>query len=94
MNKWCVYVAKCSDNSLYCGITTDIDRRIYEHNFSKKGAKYTRSRRPVKLIFKSALMSRSSAASVEAKFKKLRTDKKKKIVNDLKSFNDYFNIES
>jgi putative endonuclease len=94
MNKWHVYVAKCSDNSLYCGITTDVDRRIYEHNFSKKAAKYTRSRRPVKLIFKSASMSRSSAASVEAKFKKLRTDKKKKIVNDLKSFNDYFNIES
>jgi len=94
MNKWHVYVAKCSDNSLYCGITTDVDRRIYEHNFSKKAAKYTRSRRPVKLIFKSASMSRSSAASVEAKFKKLRTDKKKKIINDLKSFNDYFNIES
>ena len=93
MNKWCVYVVKCSDDSLYCGITTDIDRRVYEHNFSKKAAKYTRARRPVKLVFKSALMSRSFAASVEAKFKKLKTDKKKEIVNDLKSFNDYFNIE-
>ena len=49
--KWFVYILKCSDNTLYTGITTDIERRIKEHNSSNKGAKYTKTRRPVKLFY-------------------------------------------
>jgi putative endonuclease len=49
--KYYFYMLRCSDNSLYCGQTTDIDRRVLEHNSSRKGAKYTKSRRPVELIY-------------------------------------------
>jgi len=44
---WFVYLVECNDSTYYCGITTDINRRILEHNESKRGSKYTRSRRPV-----------------------------------------------
>lgn len=79
--KWYLYVLECSDASLYCGITTDIQRRLYEHNFSKKGAKYTRSRRPVQMVYTSSPLTRSCAASLEARFKKLARRKKWNVVN-------------
>ena len=46
-----LYILKCSDGTLYTGITVDLKRRVGEHNTSKLGAKYTRSRRPVKLVY-------------------------------------------
>lgn len=72
-----VYLLECSDSSYYCGITTDIQRRIIEHNTSKKGAKYTRSRRPVKLIWSKIVQNRSEATKLEIQIKKL--SKKEKI---------------
>ena len=51
MKDWYVYLVRCSDNSIYTGITVDIERRVIEHNTSKKGAKYTRTRQPVKLVY-------------------------------------------
>ena len=69
---WFVYIVRCSDNSLYTGITTDVNRRIREHNESKKGAKYTRSRRPVKLIVYCVVKSRSCALRLECKIKSLK----------------------
>jgi putative endonuclease len=72
-----VYLLECSDSSYYCGITTDIQRRIVEHNTSKKGAKYTRSRRPVKLIWSKIVQNRSEATKLEIQIKKL--SKKEKI---------------
>ncbi|MFQ3334955.1 MAG: putative endonuclease, partial [Candidatus Arcticimaribacter sp.] len=48
---WWVYVIKCLDGTLYTGITTNLERRIFEHNESKKGAKYTRNKRPVNLEY-------------------------------------------
>jgi putative endonuclease len=45
------YILRCSDSTLYCGQTNDINRRVTEHNSSKKGAKYTKSRRPVELLY-------------------------------------------
>jgi putative endonuclease len=86
---WFVYVAECVDKSLYCGITTDVSRRIHEHNFTKRSAKYTRSRRPVKLVYCSDGMTRSRAASVESTFKKLPTQRKRKIVYGELSFDDF-----
>ena len=77
---WCVYVLRCSDNSLYCGLTTDIKRRVYEHNETKRGAKYTRARRPVMLFYVSPPMSRSQASSGEARFKRLRVEQKRKLL--------------
>jgi putative endonuclease len=69
---WRVYVVECSDDSLYCGISTDVERRVLAHN-SGRGAKYTRSRRPVRLVAcSSASFSRSVAQRLESSFKKLR----------------------
>ena len=82
MNReWFMYVVKCSDNSFYTGITTDITRRLYEHNTTSKGAKYTRSRRPVELIYWIDFKDRSTAAKAEARFKKLSRKEKEVILN-------------
>tara|TARA_B110000495_G_C22894404_1_gene521755 strand:- start:401 stop:658 length:258 start_codon:yes stop_codon:yes gene_type:complete len=78
--KWWVYIVACSDRSLYTGITTDQVRRIAEHNDSKKGAKYTRNRRPVDLVYSEMLPNRSAASKREYEIKKLsRADKLKLI---------------
>ena len=74
--EWFMYVVRCSDRSLYTGITTDISRRLYEHNNTRKGSKYTRSRRPVKLMYSTTFPDRSSASKAEAKFKRLSKSEK------------------
>lgn len=66
-----VYILKCSDNTLYTGITTDIKRRMHEHNFSNKGAKYTKARRPVTLMYIEAMHDKSSACKREYSIKQL-----------------------
>jgi len=75
---WLMYVVECADGSYYTGITTDMTRRLNEHNRTKRGAKYTRSRRPVRLIYFESHENRSEASKAEAAFKKL-TRKKKEI---------------
>lgn len=74
---WTVYILKCADNSLYTGITTDIDRRVDEHNnCNKKGARYTRARRPVSLVYQEGCTDRAHASKREHALKKLnRTEK-------------------
>ena len=65
MNKiWVAYLVRCSDNSLYCGISNDVKNRLIEHN-SGKGAKYTRSRRPVELVAISSELTKSDALNLE-----------------------------
>ena len=71
MNKWFVYIVECADGTLYTGITTDIDRRLLEHNYGSRSAKYTRSRRPVKLIWYIEVENRSQASKKEARIKKM-----------------------
>jgi putative endonuclease len=73
--KWVVYLVRCSDNSLYCGISNDIKNRLIEHN-SGKGARYTRSRRPVELVGMGPEMTKSEALKLEYRIKKLPADKK------------------
>ena len=80
MPRWYQYVVECGDGSFYAGTTTDIQRRLFEHNETKKGAKYTRSRRPVKLVHIVEFSSRSEAQKSEAAFKKLSRSEKEKIV--------------
>jgi putative endonuclease len=80
MNNWFVYIVRCSNDSLYTGITTDIDRRIEQHN-SGKGAAYTRSHRPVRLTYSETVENRSSAAKRESELKKLSKQDKELIVN-------------
>lgn len=66
-----VYILKCADKTLYTGITTDLKRRVFEHNNTKLGAKYTLARRPVKLVYSKKFKTRSTASKEEAKIKKL-----------------------
>ncbi|MGD8762359.1 MAG: GIY-YIG nuclease family protein [Desulfobacteraceae bacterium] len=73
--KWVVYLVRCSDKSLYCGISNDFKSRVIEHN-SGKGARYTRSRRPVELVGISPEMTKSEALKLECKIKQLPADKK------------------
>ena len=78
---WFLYVAQCSDGSLYTGVTTDVERRIREHNGSKRGAKYTRNKRPVKLVYSRVCKGRSEAQREEYKFKSLSRKEKLKIIS-------------
>lgn len=66
-----LYILKCADKSLYTGITTDLKRRVGEHNSSKLGARYTKPRRPVKLVYSQKFKNRSLASIAEARIKKL-----------------------
>tara|TARA_R110002153_G_scaffold1395_3_gene7223 strand:+ start:6985 stop:7230 length:246 start_codon:yes stop_codon:yes gene_type:complete len=80
MKNWFVYIAKCADDTLYTGITTDTKRRITEHNTSKKGAKYTRSRRPVTLMKFWIFANRSEASKEECRIKKLSRKEKLSLI--------------
>ena len=80
--KWFLYVLQCSDGTYYTGVTTDMKRRLNEHNTSKRGAKYTKTRRPVKLVYLSGYESRSSAQKAEYKFKQLTRKQKEAIINE------------
>ena len=75
-----LYIIKCADKTLYTGITTDLKRRIGEHNSTKLGAKYTSSRRPVKLVFSKKFKNRSSASKEESRIKKLKRIDKLKLM--------------
>jgi len=76
MKNYFVYLLKCADGTYYCGITTDLKRRVDEHNMSEKGAKYTHGRRPVVLAYSKKYKTRSEASKEEARIKKLpRTEK-------------------
>ncbi len=68
---WHLYVVECADKTLYTGVTTDLRRRLHEHNHTKRGAKYTRCRRPVALVWNREYPTRSEAQSAEYQFKKL-----------------------
>lgn len=76
-----VYILRCKDNSLYTGYTTDVNRRLKVHN-SGKGAKYTRARRPVKLVYYKEVSSMSEGLKLESAIKKLSKEKKEDLVSD------------
>jgi len=79
---WFTYLLRCSDNSLYAGVTTDLKRRLFEHNNSNKlGAKYTRVRRPVSLAYAENNPNRKIACQREYQLKKLSKVKKEQLAN-------------
>lgn len=78
------YIVECADKTLYSGITTDLERRIQEHNESPKGAKYTRTRRPVRLLYTEEFATRSEALKREAAFKTLSRKDKEQLVDNTK----------
>ena len=83
---WSVYILCCSDNSLYTGITTDVERRVTEHNdkSTNLGAKFTRGRQPVKLVFQELAVSRSQATKREMEIKSLTRTNKLNLIESVK----------
>jgi len=78
---WTVYILRCSDNSLYTGITRDINRRLNEHNNDNRlAAAYTRARRPVTLVYQEAHIDRSSASKRESAIKKMSKTEKELLI--------------
>lgn len=78
---WYVYVLLCADSTLYCGITTNIDRRVEEHNHPKKAAKYTRVRQPVRLVYREGVETRSLALKREWEIKQLSREQKLSLID-------------
>ena len=79
---WYVYLLSCVDDSLYCGVTTDVKRRIAEHNGDRPGgARYTRARRPVQLAWVETCNNRSEATRREAVIKNMDRAAKKALVS-------------
>ena len=72
---WHIYIIQCKDNKLYTGITNDLDRRLEEHN-TGHGGRFTRARKPVRLVYSEKAANRSKALKRESEIKKLeRTEK-------------------
>ncbi|MDQ7009290.1 MAG: GIY-YIG nuclease family protein [Candidatus Gracilibacteria bacterium] len=78
-----VYILKCSDNTLYTGITTDLEKRLKQHNGDiLGGAKYTLSRKPVELLYSEDSENRSTATKREMQIKKFNREKKLELINN------------
>jgi putative endonuclease len=80
-----LYILKCADKTLYTGITTDLKRRVGEHNRGKLGARYTASRRLVKVVYSKKFKNRSTASRAEALIKTLSRADKLKLIKSPKS---------
>ena len=81
ISKWRVYILRCSDDTLYTGITTNLQKRLYEHNNSKLGAKYTKVRRPVELVYWQNADDRVDASKKEYAIKQLSRKEKLRLIN-------------
>lgn len=78
---WFVYILRCADSSLYTGVTTDVDKRLKQHNgIEKNGAKYTRSRQPVALVYQEHSTSRAAACKREHTIKSLKKFEKERLI--------------
>lgn len=77
---WHIYIILCSDNSLYTGITTDVERRFRQHS-NGKGAKYFRGRQPVLVVYQEYCLNRSSASKQELKIKALTRAGKEALIS-------------
>ena len=80
-----MYLVRCSDSSLYCGITTELNRRLDEHNSQDKGARYTRSRQPVHLVYSETQDNRTLACKRKAEIKKLSRAQKIALIKKAQS---------
>ena len=78
-SRWYLYILRCKDNTLYTGITTDVEKRLVAHR-SGKGAKYTRGRAPLELVYQESCGSHSNALKREAEIKKLPRTAKEMLV--------------
>ena len=76
---WHLYILRCKDGSLYTGITTDVEKRLEMHR-SGKGAKYTRGRAPLELVYREECGDHSAALKRELEIKKLPREEKEKLI--------------
>lgn len=83
MNLFYVYLLRCKDGSLYCGYTNNLERRIFDHNNSNTGAKYTKNKRPVVLVYKEEFNTKSAALRREIEIKKMTKSQKENIIANL-----------
>lgn len=81
VKSYCVYMLRCSDETLYTGIARDVNKRLHEHNTSPKGAKYTKIRRPVTLVYSESCEDKSTALKREYAIKKLTRVQKEMLLN-------------
>ena len=81
--KWFVYMLRCRDNSIYTGITIDLEKRIETH-LSGNGSKYVRGKLPVYLVYKESFPSRSAASKREVEIKQLKKKEKETLINSIK----------
>ncbi len=81
---WYLYIVRCSDGSLYTGVTKDLERRIVAHN-EGKGAKYTFSRRPVELVYSEEHQGITEALRREIQIKKLKRAKKEALIKAIQA---------
>ena len=79
MTMWTIYLLRCEDDTLYCGITTDLERRVREHN-RQEGAKYTRSRTPVEVVYVEEAADRGAALRREYAIKQMSRAEKEALV--------------
>ena len=79
MMLWSVYLVRCKDNSLYCGISNNVEQRVIAHN-SGKGAKYTRPRKPVVLVYEEKIGTKQEAAKREYQIKQMSKKQKEELV--------------
>jgi len=76
-----LYILKCSDDTYYTGIAIDVEKRVHEHNTSDKGAKYTRYRRPVTLMYQESCSDKSTALKRERAVKRMKRSNKEALWN-------------
>ena len=79
--KYYVYILQCSDRTLYIGTTNNLEKRLIAHNTSKYGARYTKIRRPVALVYSENCKTRSNALKREHALKKLTRNEKLKVID-------------
>lgn len=84
MKEWFIYICRCSDNTFYTGATTDVDKRIKKHN-SGTGARYTKTRRPVTLLYSEKFPSKSEALKREYAIKQLSRKEKEEVISGTSS---------
>lgn len=86
MTGWTVYILQCADGSLYTGITTNLERRLDEHNTGKRpAAAYTRSRLPVRLVYQEEVKDRSLAQKREAEIRQLNRQEKLALLQSVRT---------
>lgn len=79
-DSWFVYIVRCADNTLYTGVARDVEKRLQQHNHGSAGAKYTRARRPVELVYREGAANRSEAQQREYRIRHLSAVQKRQLI--------------